>query len=129
MPDMSDGKSGETTSAPSKAPVANASAALDAKSTEKAVNTTRRRVIWACIWGYLGVNLLMFLRFFFPRALFEPTTVFSIGSPSDFGLGIEHRLLMTNACCVVRQPDHIFDIVARCTHLGCTQEWKESENK
>src|SRR3989442_13338549 len=27
----------------------------------------RRRLIWACIWGYLGVNFLMFLRFFFPR--------------------------------------------------------------
>jgi cytochrome b6-f complex iron-sulfur subunit len=109
--------------------VANASAALDAKSTEKAVNTTRRRVIWACIWGYLGVNFLMFLRFFFPRALYEPNTVFDIGFPSDFALGIDQRFLMTNRVWVVREPDRLFVIFARCTHLGCTPEWKPAENK
>src|SRR2546430_1678303 len=41
----------------------------------------RRRVIWGMIYGYLGINLLMFLRFFFPRALYEPNTVFNIGYP------------------------------------------------
>src|SRR5450631_35027 len=96
MPDMSDGKSGETTSAPSKAPAANASAALDNKAAVKTVNTTRRRIVWACIWGYLGINFLMFLRFFFPRALYEPNTVFDIGFPSDFALGIDQRFLKNN---------------------------------
>jgi len=129
MPDMPEGKSGETPSAPSKAPAANASAALHAESMEKAVNTTRRRVIWACIWGYLGVNFLMFLRFFFPRALYEPNTVFDIGFPSDFALGIDQRFLMTNRVWVVREPDRLFVIFARCTHLGCTPEWKPAENK
>jgi len=37
----------------------------------------RRRLIWACIWGYLGVNFLMFLRFFFPRTCLSLKTVFS----------------------------------------------------
>jgi cytochrome b6-f complex iron-sulfur subunit len=129
MPDMPDGKSGETTSAPSKAPAANASAALDAKAATKTVNTTRRRIVWACIWGYLGVNFLMFLRFFFPRALYEPNTVFDIGFPSDFALGIDQRFLMTNRVWVVREPDRLFVIFARCTHLGCTPEWKPAENK
>src|ERR1700722_17430564 len=101
MPDMSDGKSGETTSAPSKAPAANASAALDAKSTEKLGNTTRRRRICACIWGYVGVNFLMFLCFFFPHELYEPNIVFDIGFPSDFVLGIDQRFLMTNRVWVV----------------------------
>jgi len=126
---MSDGKSGEATSAPSKAPAANASAALDSKAAAKTVNTTRRRIVWACIWGYLGVNFLMFLRFFFPRALYEPNTVFDIGFPTDFALGIDQRFLMTNRIWVIREPDRIFVIFARCTHLGCTPEWKPSENK
>ena len=52
----------------------------------------RRRVIWGMIYGYLGINLLMFLRFFFPRALYEPNTVFNIGYPADFSLGIDQRL-------------------------------------
>jgi cytochrome b6-f complex iron-sulfur subunit len=129
MPDMSDGKSGEVTSASSKAPAANASAALDSKAAAKTVNTTRRRIVWACIWGYLGVNFLMFLRFFFPRALYEPNTVFDIGFPTDFALGIDQRFLMTNRVWVVREPDRLFVIFARCTHLGCTPEWKPAENK
>jgi len=89
----------------------------------------RRRLIWTAIGGYLGVNLLMFLRFFFPRALFEPNTVFSIGYPADFALGIDLRFQITNRIWVVREPDRIFVIFARCTHLGCTPEWKPSENK
>ena len=103
--------------------------APDAKAVAKEVNTSRRRIIWACIWGYLGINFLMFLRFFFPRALYEPNTVFNIGYPADFSLGIDQRFLMTNRVWVVREPDRIFVIFARCTHLGCTPEWKPAENK
>jgi cytochrome b6-f complex iron-sulfur subunit len=89
----------------------------------------RRRLIWAALGGYLGVNFLMFLRFFFPRALYEPNTVFSIGYPADFALGIDLRFQITNRIWVIREPDRIFVIFARCTHLGCTPEWKPSENK
>jgi len=89
----------------------------------------RRRLIWACVWGYLGVNFLMFLRFFFPRTLFEPETVFSVGYPSDFSLGVETKFQKQFRICVVKEPDKLFVIYARCTHLGCTPDWKESENK
>jgi cytochrome b6-f complex iron-sulfur subunit len=95
----------------------------------KAVNKSRRNIIWALIWGYMGVNFLLFLRFFFPRALYEPNTVFSIGYPADFALGLDQRFLTTNRTWVVREPDRIFAIFARCTHLGCTPEWKPTENK
>ena len=116
------------TTAESKPPAAAAKPA--GKSTgEKLPDRMRRRLIWAAVFGYLGVNFLMFLRFFFPRALFEPSTVFSIGFPGDFALGIDERFLMTNRVWVVREPDRIFAIYAVCTHLGCTPEWKESENK
>jgi hypothetical protein len=37
------------------------------------------------VLGTLSVNFLMFLRFFFPRVLYEPNTRFKIGYPSDFG--------------------------------------------
>ncbi len=90
----------------------------------------RRRLIWGCIWGYLGVNFFMFLRFFFPRALFEPKTVFSIGSPSDFTIGVvETKFQKDYRIWVVRTPSRLFVIYARCTHLGCTPDWKESEAK
>jgi cytochrome b6-f complex iron-sulfur subunit len=129
MPDIPEGKVAETTSAAAATQGANASTAADPKTAAKEINTSRRRIIWACIWGYLGVNFLMFLRFFFPRALYEPNTIFTIGYPSDFNLGIDQRFLMTNRSWVVREPDRIFVIYAKCTHLGCTPEWKSAENK
>jgi cytochrome b6-f complex iron-sulfur subunit len=129
MADIPEGKVAETPSAAAATQGANASTAADTKAAVKEINTSRRRIIWACIWGYLGVNFLMFLRFFFPRALYEPNTVFSVGYPSDFNLGIDQRYLMTNRSWVVREPDRIFVIYAKCTHLGCTPEWKSAENK
>jgi cytochrome b6-f complex iron-sulfur subunit len=129
MPDIAEGKVADTPSVGAATQGANASTAADAAAAEKAINTSRRRIVWACIWGYLGVNFLMFLRFFFPRALYEPNTVFTIGYPSDFNLGIDQRFLMSNRCWVVREPDRIFVIFAKCTHLGCTPEWKPAENK
>jgi cytochrome b6-f complex iron-sulfur subunit len=129
MPDLPEGKVAETPSAAAAMQGANASTAADAGAAVKEINTSRRRIIWACIWGYLGVNFLMFLRFFFPRALYEPNTIFSVGYPSDFNLGIDQRFLMTNRSWVVREPDRIFVIYAKCTHLGCTPEWKSAENK
>jgi cytochrome b6-f complex iron-sulfur subunit len=129
MAETPEGKAVQTPSASAAPQGAEASAAADPKLAEKEINTSRRRIVWACIWGYLGVNFLMFLRFFFPRALYEPNTIFTIGYPSDFNLGIDQRYLMTNRSWVVREPDRIFVIYAKCTHLGCTPEWKQAENK
>lgn len=89
----------------------------------------RRRFVWACVITYLGANLLMFLRFFFPRTLFEPKTVFRIGYPSDFGFGVETKFQKDYRIWVVRNAERLFVIFARCTHLGCTPDWKASENK
>ena len=96
---------------------------------QQEVQRVRRRLVWACIWGYLGVNFLMFLRFFFPRALFEPETVFSVGYRGDFGLGVDTRFQQAYRIWVVRMAERLFVIYARCTHLGCTPDWKEGENK
>ncbi len=89
----------------------------------------RRRLIWALIWGFTGVNLLMTLRFFFPRVLFEPKTIFSIGSPNDFVIGVDTKFQKDYRIWVVRNPSRIFIIYARCTHLGCIPDWKQSEQK
>jgi len=89
----------------------------------------RRRIIWSCVWGFLVANLLMFLRFFFPRALFEPSTVFKIGYPSDFQAGVDERFKAQDRIWVVREGDRMFVIFGRCTHLGCTPDWKPAEHK
>ena len=105
-----------------------AKGAADSASPDPSVKM-RRRIIWACIGGYLGVNFLMFLRFFFPRALFEPKTVFTVGFPADFAAGVETKFQKDYRIWVVRIPGRLFVIYARCTHLGCTPDWKQAENK
>jgi cytochrome b6-f complex iron-sulfur subunit len=89
----------------------------------------RRRFIWGCISAFLATNFLMFLRFFFPRTLFEPKTVFTVGGESDFGLGVDTKFQAQYRIWVVRTASRLFVIYARCTHLGCTPDWKPSENK
>jgi len=89
----------------------------------------RRRFVMASVLGFLGVNLVMFLRFFLPRTLFEPKTSFTIGYPSDFGFGVDTKFQNQYRIWVVRNTEGIFVISAICTHLGCTPDWKASENK
>jgi cytochrome b6-f complex iron-sulfur subunit len=89
----------------------------------------RRRIIWSCVWGFLAANLLMFMRFFFPRALFEPNTVHNIGFPSDFQIGVNEKYKQAYRIWVVKEPPRLFCIFAKCTHLGCTPDWKPAENK
>jgi cytochrome b6-f complex iron-sulfur subunit len=96
---------------------------------EQKVIARRRRFVMAAVLGTLGVNFLMFLRFFFPRTLYEPKTTFRIGFPSDFGFGVDTKFQNAHRIWVVRNTEGIFVIYAVCTHLGCTPDWKASENK
>ncbi len=100
----------------------------DDSSPEEGVKSRRRFVAFA-ISGFLTTNFLMFLRFFFPRTIFEPKTVFRIGPPSDFGIGVSTKFQKSNRIWVVRNTERVFVISAICTHLGCTPDWKESEQK
>jgi len=93
------------------------------------INQGRRRLAWACIAAFLTTWFIAFLRFFLPRTLFEPATSFKIGYPSDFGLGVDTKFQQKYRIWVDRTPDRIFVIYARCTHLGCTPDWKPAENK
>jgi len=101
----------------------------EAQPEDSAVIARRRRFVMAAVLGSLGVNFLMFLRFFFPRALFEPKTRFRIGYPSDFGFGVDTKFQNQYRIWVVRNTEGIFVISAICTHLGCTPDWKPGENK
>jgi cytochrome b6-f complex iron-sulfur subunit len=89
----------------------------------------RRRLVWTAIGGFLVTNLIMFLRFFFPRTLFEPSSTFRIGAPSDFALGVDERFKQARRIWVVRTPERMFVLYAKCTHLGCTPNWVETESK
>lgn len=93
------------------------------------VNNSRRNLVWCAVAGFLGAWFIAFLRFFLPRTLFEPPTKFKIGYPSDYALGVDTKWQQKYRIWVDRTPDRMFVIYARCTHLGCTPDWKASENK
>jgi cytochrome b6-f complex iron-sulfur subunit len=89
----------------------------------------RREFVWWSTAAFLGSSLLWFTKFMFPRALFEPRTKFRIGSKDDYGFGVNTKWQSQQRIWVCRNAEGLFVIYARCTHLGCTPDWKESENK
>ncbi len=111
----------------SKAAAAGGIAAVGPEDNE--INRQRRRLVWSCVAAFLAAWFIAFFRFFLPRTLFEPATSFKIGYPSDFGLGVDTKFQQKYRIWVDRTADRIFVIYARCTHLGCTPDWKPSENK
>jgi cytochrome b6-f complex iron-sulfur subunit len=112
---------------PSKAAAAGGLAAIGPEDNE--IIRARRRLVWATVAAFLTAWLLAFFRFFLPRTLFEPATSFKIGYPEEYGLGVDTKFQQKYRIWVDRTPDRIFVIYARCTHLGCTPDWKPSENK
>ena len=114
-------------------PAVGSSAGAKGKTVESAapdpVNKMRRTIIWTSVGGFLATCFMMFLRFFLPRTIFEPSTVFRVGYPSDFGFGVDTKFQQQYRIWVVRNAERLFVIYARCTHLGCTPDWKPSENK
>lgn len=89
----------------------------------------RRNFVTLMMNGFFFILLGAFMRFFFPRTLFEPKTKFPIGTPADYEIGVSTKWQATQRIWVVRDAEGLFVIFAKCTHLGCTPDWKESEAK
>jgi cytochrome b6-f complex iron-sulfur subunit len=96
---------------------------------EPKVFKTRRMIIWASVAAFLGYCFLSFIRFFLPRSITEPASTFKVGFPSDYALGVDTKYQQQYRIWVDKTSDRVFVIYARCTHLGCTPDWKASENK
>ena len=111
----------------SKAAAAGGVASVGPENTE--ANQSRRRFAWSAVAAFLTAWFIAFFRFFLPRTLFEPSTSFKIGYPSEYGLGVDTKFQQKYRIWVDRTPDRMFVIYARCTHLGCTPDWKPAENK
>jgi cytochrome b6-f complex iron-sulfur subunit len=119
---------------PKPAPRAPGARVVGGKTTEGAVEAPpssplRRRIVWTSIVGFLAASFLMFLRFFLPRTIFEPSNTFRIGFPQDYAFGVDTKFQQQYRIWVVRNAERLFVIYARCTHLGCTPDWKPSEAK
>jgi cytochrome b6-f complex iron-sulfur subunit len=110
-------------------PAAKAPAGVVESAPEPSVFKTRRRIVWYSVFAFLTTCFLMFVRFFLPRTIFEPSSTFKIGFPGDYALGVDTKYQQQYRIWVDKTSDRLFVVYARCTHLGCTPDWKASENK
>jgi cytochrome b6-f complex iron-sulfur subunit len=127
---------------PGKLPAAKAAAGKPEPTVE------RRSVLAAglsvvCSWVVLAwtsmiaastVGVLGVARFMMPNVLVEPPTKFKIGPPNDYAPGTVSTKWQAqfNIWVVNGEVDGVRSIYALstvCTHLGCTPNWLEGEQK
>ena len=69
-------------------------------------------------------------RFMFPNVLFEPPPTFRAGFSNEIQIGqVDERFKQRFAVWLVRDQDGIYALSTVCTHLGCTPNWLEAEQK
>jgi cytochrome b6-f complex iron-sulfur subunit len=102
---------------------------------------SHRRGIWSrrdffsrLGWGAFGVfsliSFLGFIRSAFPRVLFQPPATFKAGFPSDYVVGeVSEKYKQEYRVWIIREDQGIYALFAKCTHLGCTPRWLETEDK
>ena len=85
---------------------------------------------WAGFGGALGAGLTAIGRFFFPNVIFEPPQQFKAGFPLEFTVNrVDERFKKRYGVWMVRNEKGIYVLSTVCTHLGCTPNWLEAENK
>src|ERR1700739_3005425 len=76
-------------------------------------------------------------RFMFPDVLFEPPPTFKAGYPSEYQVGqVDERFKQKFAVWLLRtavdkwaNPSGSYALSTVCTHLGCTPNWLQAEQK
>ncbi len=90
--------------------------------------------------GFSSLAATLFLwtlglaRFMFPNVLREPPSQFKVGFPTDFAPGtVETKFKAQFGVWVVnyayKGEPQLYALKSVCTHLGCTPNWLESEQK
>ncbi len=117
-----------------------------AKPKAKAEVDEDRRTTMALLFGsFLGMGMtalattmglwsLGTARFMFPNILTEPPSKFKVGFPSAFARGqVETKFIAQYGVWVVNWEyngqSEIYALRTVCTHLGCTPNWLEGEQK
>ncbi len=85
---------------------------------------------WGAFLSAIGLGLLGFVRFLFPRVLFEPSPIFKAGKVTDYVEGEVSEIFKEEQRVWISRGDgKIVAIQAICTHLGCTPRWLPLEGK
>lgn len=110
-------------------------AAPKAAAPAKAVMPRRSFLSWMTLaWAAFAASMLATLtatgRFMFPNVLFEPPATFKAGLPNEIQVGqVDERFKQRFGVWLVRDQEGIFALSTVCTHLGCTPNWLEAEQK
>jgi cytochrome b6-f complex iron-sulfur subunit len=120
--------------APTPPPVQPASPSPTPPSAE--TDLSRRSFLkqgWAAFLGFLASSAGATLKFMFPNVLYEPPQTFNAGRPEDYAAGVSLRWTKAQRVWMVRTDtggqEGIYAMWARCTHLGCTPNWFQAENR
>lgn len=96
----------------------------------------RRRDWWlVAAWMLFAVaslvgTLFYVLRFLFPNVTYEPPLQFKAGLPGELAPGrVDERFKEKFGTWLVRDDRVIYALSTTCTHLGCTPNWLEAEQK
>ena len=106
------------------------------KPKKAAPDTLWSRRSFFALGGWGGIALMVsgalvsFVRFMFPRVLFEPSPLFRAGPPEEYSIGeVSEKYVGAQRVWIVRGEDGFYALFAKCTHLGCTPRWLAAENK
>src|SRR3989454_4820818 len=92
---------------------------------------------WVAFTASMLAALTATTRFMFPNVLFEPPPTFKAGYPNEIQVGqVDERFKQRFAVWLVRagfdpyaNAEGIYALSTVCTHLGCTPNWLEAEQK
>jgi cytochrome b6-f complex iron-sulfur subunit len=128
--------------APPKPPVAPKPAAAPARPAVKAASRQAARrtfllaivgswfaVAWTAMVAALALMFLGTLRFLFPNVLMEPPSRIKVGFPDSYEDGKVVDRFKDQNTWIVRNQGKIYALSTTCTHLGCTPNWLEREQK
>ncbi len=85
---------------------------------------------WWAFGAAVGGAILASVRMLFPKVLFELSLTFKAGFPEDYQVGeVSERWKKKYRTWIIRTDEGFYALSAKCTHLGCTPNWIETEGK
>jgi cytochrome b6-f complex iron-sulfur subunit len=84
---------------------------------------------WTAMTATLALMTLGTLRFLYPNVLSEPPSKIKVGFPDNYEDGKVVDRFKEQHAWIVRRDGVIYALSTTCTHLGCTPNWLEREQK
>ncbi len=121
---------------PAVKPAVKPAAAKDAKPVARRSFLNWMTLAWTAFTASMLAAGTATARFMFPNVLFEPPPTFKAGFPNEIQAGQVDERFKSRGVWLVRtdfdqwaKSSGIFALSTVCTHLGCTPNWLEAEQK